>query len=190
MKWDFELSQQQNESRWRQADARRKIDVPTTGEEFTPEAHTHHRLLNQALIEVERRVGKDIRDLRQTLGARVADPDDWLDAYEIELEVAFVLRDDDPESDDDDDNVLCIRRHQVSERTRDPEWDIGGPHDYDWESHAGTLATQHREAHCWLYHDLYDHSGVGWQDICRVGRLWVDLKVTYQQQIRSLDDAE
>ncbi len=36
------------------------------------------------------------------------------------------------------------------------------------------------EHHCWLYHNLYDHSGLSWEDLLRIGPIEVDLKVTYQ----------
>ena len=36
------------------------------------------------------------------------------------------------------------------------------------------------EHHCWLYYNLYDHSGLSWEDLLRIGHIGVDLKVTYQ----------
>ena len=51
----------------------------------------------------------------------------------------------------------------------------------------GALVTNHAEPgsfpgehHCWLYHSAYDHSGLGWRDLLRVGSVWVDLVTTEQ----------
>jgi len=36
------------------------------------------------------------------------------------------------------------------------------------------------ECHCWLYHCLYDHTPLVWEDLLRMGHIWVNLSVIYQ----------
>jgi hypothetical protein len=34
--------------------------------------------------------------------------------------------------------------------------------------------------HCWLFHSLYDHSDLNWEDILNIGEIYSDIKVIYQ----------
>jgi len=40
------------------------------------------------------------------------------------------------------------------------------------------------EFHCWLYHCLYDHMNLSWDDILRIGMIWVDIIVFYQHMTK------
>ncbi|MEI7611043.1 MAG: hypothetical protein WCJ64_26975, partial [Rhodospirillaceae bacterium] len=55
------------------------------------------------------------------------------------------------------------------------------------ESGFGALGTNHAEPghfpgehHCGLFHSAYDHSGLGWRDLLRVGLVWVDFTTIEQ----------
>jgi hypothetical protein len=58
------------------------------------------------------------------LDSRVANPDDWLSDYELELEVTFWLREDDPAFNEEDDNILATL-HEYLTGFRDPASDCG-----------------------------------------------------------------
>jgi hypothetical protein len=36
------------------------------------------------------------------------------------------------------------------------------------------------EFHCWLYHCLYYHTGLRWDDLLRIGHIWINMQVRYQ----------
>jgi hypothetical protein len=36
------------------------------------------------------------------------------------------------------------------------------------------------ECHCWLYHCLYDHTDLRFDDMLRIGHIWVNMPVIYQ----------
>ena len=38
------------------------------------------------------------------------------------------------------------------------------------------------EFHCWLYHCLYDHTDLWFNDMLRIGHIWVELQVLYQHR--------
>jgi hypothetical protein len=37
------------------------------------------------------------------------------------------------------------------------------------------------EFHCWVYHCLYDHAHLGWEELLRIGEIWIDMSVIYQK---------
>ena len=114
-----------------------------------------------------------------TLERRIADPEDWLTDYELEIEVDYFLGKGDSEYEEDDDNILMIQEEhygKLARRGGSPIWDP----DYDWAEPGSSFRGQR---HCWLYHDLYDHCGLDWSDLLRIGSIWVDFKINEQQCI-------
>ena len=95
-----------------------------------------------------------------------------------------MLRDDDPACRDDDDHILVTRNEWLSHLKRylehpDEAGGIGSGDNYnEFQFMEGHL--RQAEHHCWLYHDLYDHAGLQWEDLLRIGDIRVDLKVIYQ----------
>lgn len=137
--------------------------------------------LNQRLEHLEHHLRAVGRQESARLNTRVADPNDPLDDYEIDATLYFILREDDPDFDDGDDNFLTQRDFSLK---------------YD-ESHLADGVDHHETGipfpgrlneipHCWLFHDLYDHSygleqpALSLQDGLRVGRIWVDIAVRHQ----------
>jgi hypothetical protein len=145
---------------------------------LSPDQRQYLQQINDRLIVIERHAKREALTLIAQLEARIQDPQDWLCDYEIELEVSFYPREDDPAYQDDEDNILAT--------TWDSLKGIGtGEHPiasrYNWnEFQCMDGDPQQQEHHCWLYHHLYDHSGLRWEDLLRIGHIWVDLQVTYQ----------
>ena len=136
--------------------------------------------LNKKLAAIERQVKREALAVITQLEARVHDPDDWLSDYEIELEVSFWLREDDPAFKEDDDNILVTLRESLK-RLRHPEdrWGLDDGDNHNIAQYIDGHPMQ-GESHCWLYHCLYDHTPLGWEDLLRVGHIWVNLSVIYQ----------
>jgi hypothetical protein len=149
---------------------------------FSPEQWQYLQHLNARLAVIERQVKRETLSLITTLEARVHDPDDWLRDYEIELEVSFWLREDDPAYQEDDDNILVTLHEYLTilrHRAQDFGIDDGRNHNvFQW----GDEHPMQGEFHCWLYHCLYDHTDLWFEDMLRIGHIWVDLKVIYQHK--------
>jgi hypothetical protein len=115
------------------------------------------------------------------LGARVADPNDPLDDYEIEATLYFTIGADDPAFDEDEEGFLT-QRH-ISLKRVNWEWGLGDGLDHrEPRQFPGDLKNI---PHCWLFHDLYDHAGLEspaltLQDCLRVDSIWVDVAVHHQ----------
>lgn len=137
-------------------------------------------LFNQRMYGLQKEITQEGQRQVKVLAARVADPLDPLDDFEIEAKIFFSLRCDDPDYREDDDNFLTGRRYRIR---KDPDeatlFDLSD----DWgvgESHFGV------ENHSYIFHDLYDHGyGPGQQelsprDILRIGDAWVEIEIKVQ----------
>ena len=70
--------------------------------------------INDRLLVIERRARQEALALIPQLDARVHDPQDWLMDYEIDLDVSFALREDDPAYQDGEDNMLVTLNDMLS----------------------------------------------------------------------------
>ena len=134
--------------------------------------------LNDRLATIEKHIKCEAVNLNTQLQARVQHPTDWLSDYEIELAVEFHLREDDPAYRDDNDNILATLREMLKDNAQN---------DFGIDDGINHNAFQYMdghpmqgEGHCWLYHCLYDHTDVWFDDMLRIGHIWVDIRVWYQ----------
>ena len=136
--------------------------------------------LNKKLVEVEKNIKHRVKNLIKTGDAKVSDPNDWIEDYEIDCYITFILREDDPDYDDDDDNVLI--EIQECSKHKDWEYGIGDNRNYN-DFRNAKLHPMNKEHHCWLYWSLYDCTYFGWDNILRIGSIWVDINIVYQKVI-------
>ena len=145
----------------------------------TDQQQVLHRLQDR-LTRIEQQVGCEARALIAQLDGKVQNPDDWVRDYELELVVNFCLRADDLAYQEDDDNVLATIRTSLKWLTK-PEYkglaDGRNHNTFPWPAGHPLQGA----FHCWLYHTLYDHTDLRWADLLRIGSLWVELQVLYQQ---------
>lgn len=135
--------------------------------------------LNRCLKGVASHLLSVAADITPRLEAKVADPDDPMYDYEIEARIDCQLREDDPDYDENDDNYLSTRTESIRQLSRLEEEDF---------AELYLPAALRAEPHCWLFHDLYDHSygpespQLSFQDCLRIGHIFVDVQV-WQQYI-------
>ena len=151
--------------------------------EFTAEEISGLLRFNQRLSALEGYLCEVGAKEGVLLNARVSDPNDPLDDYEIEATLYFTLGEDDPEFDEDDDNFLARRRLNLKHLDRD--WGLGDGQDHrePIRHYPGNL---NEVPHCWLFNNLYDRSygleqpELTLQDCLRVDSIWVDVAVHQQ----------
>lgn len=151
--------------------------------EFTAEEISRLLCFNQRLLALEQYLCELAAKECVALDARVFDPNDPLDDYEIEATLYFTLGEDDPEFDEDCDNYLTQRQIGLKRLHRD--WGLGDGQDHrePGRHFPGDLK---EVPHCWLFHDLYDHSygleqpSLTLQDCLRVDSIWVNVAVCHQ----------
>ena len=139
--------------------------------------------LNRRLTELEQHLRDQALVLEPELRAKLADPTSRMHDYEIDAEIAYVLRDDDPEAVEDNDNILTHRDEMLKDIAGTRILCDGIDHR---ESGRTNVAQLDGEPHCWLFHDLYDHSygfsmpSVPLGDCLRIGTVLVDVVIRQQ----------
>lgn len=158
-------------------------DIVTDNDEFTTDEINRLIYFNQRLFGLELYLcDMGAKECTQ-LDARVSDPDDALDDYELETTLYFILGEADPGFDEDEDNFLT--RRQFSLKRRDREYGLGDgiDHRVSYRHFPGSL---NEVSHCWLFYDLYENSrglvqsSLNLHDCLRVDTIWVDVAVHHQ----------
>lgn len=173
MKYNYKLDHYQN------SHARQQHWMNTTGTNFESLNECEKvflQLLNELLCKLEDKFYSLLLAKRHELVSRVNDPSDWLQEFNLEFVITFYLREDDPEYEEDDDNILQEIHELIFERfTRENVWGFGAT-----EVDHAEPSKFSNEKHCYLYHQLYDHSYLDWRDLLRIGSLYVDIKIDEQ----------
>lgn len=164
MKYDSKLDHHQNLRAWIQ----HSRSAPKT--EFDSLNESEKRWLqnlNELLSQLEKKFYPVMADKDRELRARVNDPSDWMQDFNLERVITFYLREDDSEYDENDDNIL-LQIEDIFIEDDDLDMDFSEPRAFSGEKH------------CFLYHQLYDHFGLDWRDLLRIGSLYVDIKIEEQ----------
>ena len=135
--------------------------------------------LNIRLKNLQDKLIKEAIKIDKDLIYKLSNKDDLLEDYEIELEIKFVLNENHPSYKKDDDNFLTIIYEylkRISIKRSVYPWDDSNHNEFNaWENHI-----MKDDYHCWLFHSLYDHSDLNWEDILNIGEIYSDIKVIYQ----------
>lgn len=143
--------------------------------ERTEENIAKLKKLNDHLRLIQNEAQAEVEKIRKALKDRLREQKDYLTDYEIEIQITFYLREDDPEYCEDEDNILvkldCLSLIGFYDADED----------YDYNDQIGGWLSSFR--HCALFHALYDHvsPGLHWSDMLRIGGVWVDIHVQYQK---------
>jgi hypothetical protein len=161
-----------------------QLERTVLGEERLEEAEVAGLMtLNRRLAGLEQHLRDQALALEPRLRAKLADPTSRMYDYEIDAEIAYVLREDDEEAVDDDDNILTHRDEMLKDMRKTHM--LADGEDYR-ETVRADMAQLDGEPHCWLFHDLYDHSygfskpSVPLRDCLRIGKILVDVVIRQQ----------
>lgn len=155
--------------------------------------------LNTWLTEWEKRLLSECVRRTEEMELRVKSIDPWLTDYEIDIEVQFYIRDDDPYSEDNNPDVneydvdsdaallcstvLLMDSGQIfaKESTSPDYWGIGDGQDHKESCSRNGAIFQ--DKYCSTFHDLYSRLGVPMKHMGRIGRVYADIKVFYQNGV-------
>ncbi len=141
------------------------------------------RALNARLHNLQKKLIKEAINLDQALLTRLADSNDSLHDYEIEIIINFYLKESDQEYKDDKDNIITVIDEyvkKISLTDNSSEWRWNGNHnEYKGRDFGGSSLIS-KDHHCWWFHCLYDHNHLFVEDLLRIGIIWSDIKVYYQ----------
>lgn len=135
--------------------------------------------LNRRLREIESFLRTVADDVEPRLESKLADPNDAMYDYEIEVIIRYNLREDDPDYEDDD-NTLT-ERLTSGKRTR-CLFEVEGK-DF---TEPGVPEGLKAEPHCWLFNELYDSDygnespRLSFRECLRIGSIDIDVQVWQQ----------
>jgi hypothetical protein len=118
------------------------------------------------------RLNARLLGVEKSLHERVAQLSKEYPGQCLACRIHFILNENDPEWADEDDNIMAILNHHHRD-----EYDPSA----NWNDCPHLIKNENGEpAHlCWLYHELYDHTGLAWEDLLRVGQIRVTIKVNF-----------
>jgi hypothetical protein len=146
---------------------------------FTADETKRLQNLNHVMNDISEFMHRTADAIRPAMHAKTADNRDPMYDYEIEAELDYALRNDDPEYDEDSDNYLSSRSESLRfDRNEDDLND-------DWR---GSLTPEAflSEPLSWLLHSLTEHSygpegpRVRLKNCLRIGRILLDIQVWHQ----------
>ena len=150
------------------------------------------KALNLHLVEYEKEIKKQVIDVIDYSMKKVKDPTDWITGVVgIEVVMSFFLADDDPCCRDDSDNLLVIMSQDFCESRDIYGIDDGINHNEfrGWTKDVLTTNIDHPmcgDYHCWIFHGLYDHTELQWEEILRIGSIDVDVKLRMDNERRDV----
>lgn len=140
--------------------------------------------LNCTLKDLEEKIRNEAFLLNDAAFKRTIDSDDWVDDYEIKCGITFLLSENDPYFDESSDNILAVLWEAPAKPIPENSNSLNNWRIADGKNHNEALLELKDplkdESHCWLYHCLYDHCNIGWINILRIGKIWIDVSVEYQ----------
>jgi len=140
--------------------------------------------LNNRLSEIEKQLKKETLEIITMMNKRLEDDADWINDYEIECTVEFYLNEDDPAYSDDEDNILAEFTEGISLLRYADHSLLASSENWNDLSLPDLDNPEQREHHGWFYHQLYDHTKITWDDMLRIGDIWVDINITLQHHLK------
>ena len=163
---------------------------------LTPEEQQAALNLNTWFIEWERDLHNRCIQLSRDMERQVRSGDKWLSDYEIDVEVDFYVRDDDPFSLDNmpdgskddidcDTGLLCTMKLLVALPIflcgSGQRWGIGDGQDHN-DCHTRQEEI-YNVRHCATFHELFRHMHMPVKHAGRIGRVYTDIIIRHQNGI-------
>lgn len=142
---------------------------------FTNQEVEKFKLLNNKLRSYEKIMRQETESLYTYAKSRIDDNSIVID-FEIEIKLYFYLSESDPAFViDESDNIMCILQTTKYGKL-DWEWGFGDENDHNTiPERVGTL--MENEKHCAIFHALYDHTMLNYEEILRIGSFKMDVQL-------------
>lgn len=167
------------------------------GAELSPQEIRAALAFNEQLITLEKALLAENIRLTEEMELRLQGNDPFLVDYEIEMDISFYLRDDDPFSEDnnsganddmDSDAALVSavrdswRKITVREAANPKFTGFGDSRDHKDKDFVGDCKLS-SVRHCALFQRLYDYCGVPMKHMGRIGVIWADVQVFHKGMV-------
>ncbi len=142
---------------------------------FDKNLHSRLKEINTKLTAIEKNIMKTAVRLDINLQQELADNVEEMIDYELEVAVGCYVGD----------NKLCKLREYLkrcSIKNEHKLWGLADGNNHNEFEHRENHAMKD-DQHCWLFHCLYDHENMSWEDIASIEYFWVDILPRYQYRI-------
>ncbi len=160
---------------------RQKLQKRQPPFDFSDEQIRFLRHLNGLLSKIQNTLQLESQSIWDLCAKIRPDGSDEHADFELECSVQFFLLKDDPLWNANSDNIVAELDVPLKRGTGGDVLDLDEGENWNefriWPEHP--LKENH---HCWLFHDLYDHTGVTWNEIMKIGSVWVDVIGRYQRE--------
>lgn len=152
--------------------------------------------MNERLTRLEEDVKNECLRIEDGLIARIERGDKFLTDYEIDIDIDFYMDDQDPEYYEDDvyhdtEIMTSLNKHVKrlpNEIQKEDYWGIGDREDHnDRMKELNVTHPLWGIRHCYLFHELYDHSPMPLKHLARISDIFTDIKVYYQNSFSFTD---
>ena len=163
---------------------RKDIKENVDCDELTHEQLKELQTLNSHLMEYEKDIKVQIQDTLNFAKKKLDNPNDPVDNIaEVQVTMNFYLADDNPYYRNDSDNLLVSMNQGFYDVSEIYGIDDGVNHNefQGWDENLRTnnLAhPMHKDYHCWIFHGLYDHTQLHWEEILHIGEIDIDITLT------------
>jgi LysM repeat protein len=126
--------------------------------------------LNNILIKYEEQLKLQILDCLSFANQKVTQKDDWINSQEgVEVELFFYIAQDDPDYKEYDDNIIMILTQNFYDNNC---YGIDDKINHNDMGHSGFFYGKH---HCWIFHSLYDHTQLTFEEILKIDSIDVNI---------------
>ena len=142
---------------------------------INPKLHDRLKEINTELTAIEKHIMKTAIRLDANLLKEIDGVVDGMIDYEMDVTIACYQT-------DEMDNPLCTLNEYLknsSKKIDKKKWglDDGANHnEFEFRKEHPMFG----EHHCWLFHSLYDHKYLTWEEIASIQMFWVDILPSYQ----------
>lgn len=135
--------------------------------------HSRLREINRELMLIEKKIIQTALRIDSNLSHELNHDVDEIIDYELDVVI-------DCYGIDGIDYPLCTLQEGLKQCSNEPiEWGLD-----DGENHNEFEFRENHpmfgEHHCWLFHCLYDHNYLTWEEIASIQNFWIDVKPRYQ----------
>lgn len=141
---------------------------------FSPDFVSGINVLNERLITIEKDIFNQWCDLKKSFDIQLNKSGNWINDYEIELQINYYLDSKDPLYDENAENLLITMHRNLCKESWNSMINDGQHHNFK------SIGYKLGSPICYLLHDLGEHYHVDSFDIQRIGHIWVDINVTLQ----------
>ena len=152
--------------------------------DFTDEQLAQFKNINAKLTAYEKVMRQEVEELYAYAHKRREDKDDIVNDFEIEVSLYFFLDEKSPAYEEEgSDNIMTV----IFTTKYDIEWKFGFGDDNDHNTLPARQGTpMEHDKFCALFHALYDHTELHYQELLMIGKFELDVQLHLEYKMQKI----